>query len=223
LYKVASFEVQDIKLLEKIGKTKKPVIISRGLASIEDVKLAIKTLKNNGTKQIALLHCISSYPADISQMNIATVGDIEKRFKVIPGLSDHSLGSAASVAAVALGAKIIEKHLTLKRSEGGPDAQFSLEPKEFKNLVSSVREVEQVVGKVTYDISKKEKDNVVFRRSLFVVEDVEKGKRISTKNVRSIRPGYGLHPKYLDKVLGKVVNKNVKKGTPLTWSMIKKK
>jgi len=220
VYKVASFELPDIGLLKKIAKTKKPVIISRGLASLEEIKLAIKILKENGTPAVAVLHCVSSYPATPNQMNLATISDISKRFKVISGLSDHSLGTTSSVAGVALDARIIEKHLTLKRSEGGPDAEFSLEPEEFKQLVKSVREVEKAIGRPCYRLSSREKQNMVFRRSLFVVKDMKKGEVFSKYNVRSIRPGYGLTPKYMENILGCYAKSNIKSGTPLSWKFI---
>lgn len=223
LYKVASFEIQDLELLKRIGKTKKPVIISRGLGSQTDIREAIKTLRKAGTKEIAVLHCISSYPASLEDMNIKTVSDIKKRFKVISGLSDHSLDNIASITAVSLGASIIEKHITLKRLDGGPDAEFSLEPKEFKKLVVDIRKTEKALGKVTYDLSKKEKDNIIFRRSIFSIEDIKKGEKISRKNVKVIRPGYGLNPRELKNVLGSVARFDIKKGNPITWQMIKRR
>jgi len=221
VYKVASFEIVDIGLLEKIGKTKKPVIISRGMASLDEIKLAVKTLYKNGTSQIAILHCVSDYPADPKDMNLTTIQDLAKIFKVVAGLSDHSLGITTSIAAVALGASIIEKHITLNRSEGGPDAAFSLEPKELKDLVRAIREVEQSFGKPTYIISKNEVKNRTFRRSLFVVKNIKKGEKLTKINIRSIRPGYGLATKYFDSVIGKVALKDVEKGTPLSWNLIK--
>lgn len=222
LYKVASFEAVDLELLKRIGKTKKPVFISRGLTSIVDTKLAIDTLKKSGASAVAVLHCISSYPATLDQMNIATIADIQKRFNVIAGLSDHSLGLIASIAAVAQGAKIIEKHFTLSRKDGGPDYAFSLEPKEMKQLVKVIREVESALGTVRYTPDKREAENMVFRRSLFVVEDMKKGEVITKRSVRCIRPGYGLAPKYLDKVLGKTVRGNIERGTPLVWKLVNK-
>lgn len=221
VYKVASFEIVDIGLLEKIGKTKKPVIISRGMASLDEIKLAIKTLYKNGTPQIAILHCVSDYPADPKDMNLFTIPDLAKKFKVVTGLSDHTLGTTVSIAAVALGASIIEKHVTLDRSEGGPDAAFSLEPKELKELVKAIREVEQSFGKPAYTVRKSEAKNKIFRRSLFVVKDLKKGEKFTGMNIRSIRPGYGLATKYLKTVLGKVVSKDIKRGTPLSWKLIK--
>lgn len=222
LYKVASFEVVDIPLLEKIGKTKKPVIMSRGMASAEELELAVKTLKDNGSPQVAVLHCVSSYPAKPEEMNLATIRDIKNKFNVIAGLSDHSLGHEISVASVALGASIIEKHITLSRAEGGPDAGFSLEPEEFKKLVRSVREVECAIGAPFYGTGKKEAENVVFRKSLFVVKNIKRGERFAEKNIRSIRPGHGLAPKYYHEIIGKKAALDIEKGEPLDWEMIEK-
>ena len=222
LYKVASFEIGDIPLLERIGKTKKPVIISRGLASGLDIKLAIKTLKKNGCPQLAVLHCVSSYPAEIEQMNLATIPDIIKKYKVVSGLSDHSLGNIASVAATALGASIIEKHITLKRSDGGPDSSFSLEPNEFKEMVDLIRKVSLAIGKPTYKVDKKESQSVIFKKSIFVISDITKGELFNKKNVRVIRPGNGLAPKHYKSVLGKRAVCNIDKGTPLIRKLIKK-
>ena len=222
LYKVASFEIVDIPLLERIGKTRKPVIMSRGMATIEEIKLAIRTLRKFGCPTIALLHCVSSYPAQPEQMNLATIPDIAKRFQVLPGLSDHTLGIAVSVASVPLGARILEKHFTLKRSEGGPDAAFSLEPKELEELVQTVRAVEKALGEPRYGAGKKESENVVFRKSLFAVENIKAGEKFTPKNIRVIRPGYGLPPKYIEKIIGKKAKKNIEKGTPLSWGLLKK-
>lgn len=221
LYKVASFEIVDIGLLEKIGQTKKPVIMSRGMASLDEIKLALKVLRQNGTPEIALLHCVSGYPALPKDMNLTTISDMSKRFGLVTGLSDHTLGIESSIAAVSLGASIIEKHLTLKRSDGGPDAGFSLEPEEFKKLVQSVRTIEVALGKPTYNVVESESKNKVFRRSLFIVKDMKKGDIISNENVRSIRPGQGLPTKYFKSILGKKITRNVEKGTPLAWRLIK--
>lgn len=222
LYKVASFEVVDIPLLKKIGQTKKPVIMSRGMASIEELESAIKTLKDNGAPKVAVLHCVSSYPAKPEEMNLATIPDLAKKFNVIAGLSDHTLGIAASVASVALGACIIEKHLTLARADGGPDAGFSLEPDELKKLVESVRVAEKAIGKPSYGVGAGESENVIFRKSLFVVEDIKKGEKFTSRNVRSIRPGHGLAPKYYDEVINKRAAMNIERGMPLLWDFIEK-
>jgi len=219
-YKIASFEVTDIELLKKVAKTKKPVIISRGMASLDELGLAISTLRENNASDIAVLHCVSSYPAKPEEMNLATIPDIKKRFGVISGLSDHTLGISTAIASVVLGASIIEKHLTLKRADNGPDAAFSLEPKELEDLVKSVREAEKTVGRPYYASGKRESENIVFRKSLFIVKDMKKGEEISRENVRCIRPDYGLAPKYLIEVLGKKIKKDVQRGTPLNWSLI---
>lgn len=220
LYKVASFEVVDIPLLEKIGKTRKPVILSRGMATLAEIKLAIKTLRGAGCPQVAILHCVSSYPAKPEQMNLATIPDIAKKFKVATGLSDHTLGTTTAITSVALGAAIIEKHYTLARSDGGSDAEFSLEPEELKTLVKSVREAEAAIGRPTYIAGRKESENIIFRKSLFVVKDIKRGEAFTRENLRCIRPGYGILPKYYKKVLGKIAKKSVKRGTPLKYGMI---
>lgn len=220
LYKVASFEIVDPALLTRIGKTKKPVILSRGLASIQDIRFAIKTLKAAGCPAVAVLHCVSSYPAKPEQMNLRTIPDIAKRFGVVSGLSDHTLGTTVAVTSVALGASMLEKHVTISRKDGGPDAEFSLEPHELKEMVTSVREAEAALGEATYKVGKRESENIVFRRSLFAVADIEKGEVLTKENIRSIRPGYGLSPKELPQILGKKSARKITRGTPLTRSLI---
>lgn len=220
LYKVASFEVVDIPLLERIGKTKKPVIMSRGMASIDEIKLAIKTLKKFGTPEVILLQCVSAYPARPEDMNLSMIPDLRRRFKVLAGLSDHSLSHDVAVASVALGACVIEKHITLSRADGGPDAAFSLEPQEFVSLVKSVRLVEKAIGAPTYERAKSEKENISFRKSLFAVKDIKKGERFTPGNVRSIRPGNGLLPRFYRGVLGKYATKDISRATPLQWTLV---
>ncbi len=220
VYKVASFEVIDLELLKKIASKKKPVIVSRGMASLAELELAISILKKNGAPTVAILHCISSYPTMPEEMNLATISDIKKRFKVVVGLSDHSLTTSVAVASVALGASVIEKHFTLRRADGGPDAAFSLQPREFKELVKSVRQVEKAIGKVQYGAGKREKENIVFRRSLFVVKNIKKGEKFNRENIRCIRPGYGLAPLFLPKVLTKKAKSDIKRGTPLNWDQV---
>lgn len=215
VYKIASFEINDIELLKKVASTKRPVIISRGMASLGELELAVSTLYANGTNHLAILHCVSSYPAKPEEINLATIPDIKKRFEVTVGLSDHSLGISAAVASVVLGAEIIEKHFTLSRLEGGPDADFSLEPEEMKQLVKSVREAEKAIGKVQHGAGERERENIVFRRSLFVVKDMKQGEVFTLQNVCCIRPGYGLAPKFLPEILGKKTKQNIKRGTPL--------
>lgn len=219
-YKVASFEIGDLELLKKIGSTKKPVIISRGMANLQEIKLAIKTLKNAGAPSVAVLHCVSSYPANPEEMNISTIPLLQKKLGVIAGISDHNLDSAVTIGAVALGAKIVEKHVTLKRSDGGPDAAFSLEPKELGSLVRAIRIVERSIGRPQLFPGKRESTNLIFRRSLFVVKNVKRGDKLSSINVRCIRPGYGMPPKFLNKVLGKKFKKDVEMGTPLSSDLI---
>ena len=214
-YKVASFEIVDIPLLETIGKTKKPVIISRGMANISEISLAIKTLRKFGTKDIVLLHCVSAYPADPASMHLANIPDMRKHFNIPIGLSDHTLGADVAIASVALGACVIEKHFTLRRKDGGPDSNFSMEPKEFSALVHSVRIVEASVDKPFYSQSEEEKEMIVFRRSLFVVKDMKKGDVFTSQNVRSIRPGNGLSPKFYHSIIGKHASRDIKHATPL--------
>lgn len=221
LYKIASHEVVDVPLLKRIAQTRKPVIMSRGMASVKEIKLAIKILKENGTSKMAVLHCVSSYPAKPEQMNLTTIPDIAKKFKVITGLSDHSLENNAAIASVALGASIIEKHITLRRADGGPDAAFSLEPQEFKFLVKAVREVESALGKPHYGPLASESADVLVRKSLFVVRDIKKGQRFTTQNIRSIRSGYGLSPKYYDEIINKIATVDIERGTPLRQDLIK--
>ncbi len=220
LYKVASFEVVDIPLLERIGKTRKPVIMSRGMASLKEVKLAIRTLKKAGCPTVALLHCVSSYPAKYEEMNLATIPDLAKKLNLIVGISDHSSGILVPTISVALGASIIEKHIIISRTEDGPDTAFSLEPKEFENLVCSVRDTEKTIGKPSHRPGAKESENIIFRKSLFVVEDIKKGDKFTNKNVRSIRPGHGLEPKHYTRVMGKPSKFDLEKGTPLKLSHI---
>lgn len=222
LYKVASFEVVDIPLLKKIGNTKKPVIISRGMSSLSELRLAVKTLKESGCQSIAILHCVSSYPAEYKEMNLRTIPDLAKKFNTAVGISDHSPGITVPISSVALGASIIEKHITTSRKDGGPDADFSLEPREFKELVSSVRNAENAMGKPFYGAGTKESENIIFRKSLFVVENIKKGQKLTQHNIRSIRPGHGLEPKYYDKTIGKIARVDLEKGTPLKLKHLEK-
>jgi len=219
-YKIASFEITDIPLIEYVASKGKPIIISTGIASLEDIELAVKSCLDAGNDEIALLKCTSSYPAPLDEINLNTIPDIKDKFDVIVGLSDHTLGGEVSTAAVAVGADIIEKHFILDRNMGGPDCEFSMEPDEFKQMVDSIRNVEKALGTVSYDLSDKMKANREFSRSLFVVTDMKKGDIISEDNVRSIRPGFGLHPKYLKEILGKKVNNDLKKGIPFDLEFI---
>ena len=216
-YKVASFEIVDIPLLKKIAETSKPVIISTGMATLAEIDEAVRTIRNRGNDQIALLKCTSSYPAPPAEMNLRTISHMAQAFGSPVGLSDHTLGSAVAVAGVALGACIVEKHLTLSRDDPGPDSSFSMEPREFKNMVDDIRTVEKALGKVSYEASEKQKENKALRRSLFVVMDILQGEEFTENNLRSIRPGNGLHTRYYGEILGRRAKVSVKKGTPLTW------
>ncbi|HUS51432.1 MAG TPA: pseudaminic acid synthase [Candidatus Paceibacterota bacterium] len=219
-YKIASFEITDIPLIEYVASKGKPIIISTGIATLSDIEEAVNACKRMGNEQIALLKCVSAYPTPLEDVNLRTIPNLADTFKTVVGLSDHTLGISVPIASVALGVCIIEKHLTLDRKLGGPDAAFSLEPDEFKAMVKSVREVEKALGKVSYELTEKIKKSHEFSRSLFVVKDMRAGETFTEKNIRSIRPGYGLHPKYYDVILGKKVKTDIKKGSPLTWELI---
>lgn len=220
-YKVASFEINDIPLIRKIAKTGKPIIISTGIAYLEDIDLAVRTCKEEGNDQVILLKCTSAYPTPFEQMNLRVIPNMSQTFECMIGLSDHSLGTETAIASVALGAKMIEKHLTLSRSEGGVDAAFSMEPQEFKQMVNEIRNVEKALGRVTYELTDKQIESRENSRSLFVVEDIKEGEIFSKQNIRSIRPGDGMHTKYYGDVLGKVAKCDIKKGTPMDWKYIK--
>ncbi|MGP1991710.1 pseudaminic acid synthase [Zobellia laminariae] len=215
IYKIASFEITDIPLIEYVASKGKPMIISTGIATLEDIELAIEACKREGNNDITILKCTSAYPADPEDANLITIPDIIKRFKVNSGLSDHTLGIEAPVVAVSLGAKVIEKHFVLNKSIGGADAHFSLDEMEFKKMVEAVRMAEKMMGKVDYDLTEKKKKSRYFSRSLFITEDVVKGDIITEDNVRSVRPGMGMHPKHFHEILGKKFIGNLKKGTPL--------
>lgn len=216
-YKVASFEIVDTALLERIGATGKPVIVSTGMATLAEISEAVDTLRKAGTPEVALLKCVSAYPAPPEAMNLRTIPHLAEAFSVTAGLSDHTLGITVPVASVALGATIIEKHFTLSRDIPGPDSQFSLEPREFRDMVDAVRIAEQSLGKVHYGVGESEQKSRAFRRSLFVVEDVRKGEEFNPQNVRSIRPGHGMSPSHLPDVIGRVAGADIPRGTPLDW------
>lgn len=220
MHKVASFELVDIPLLKKIGSTRKPVIMSTGMASEEEIREALEALRSTGCPEITLLKCTSAYPAKPKDANLNTIPDMASTFGCKVGLSDHTLGIAVPVAAVALGATVIEKHFTLSRADGGADSGFSLEPDEFKQMTDAVRTAEEALGKVQYGGSAGEEKSKVFRRSLFVVKDVKAGEVLTSDNLRSIRPGFGLKPKFLGEVLGKKASDNLSRGSPLSWSLI---
>lgn len=220
VFKVASFEIVDLPLLKKIASTGKPVIVSTGMSSLAEIEEAVATLKNEGTKDIALLKCTSAYPALPSGVNLLTIPYLSKSYNIPIGLSDHTLGGHVAIAAVTLGANIVEKHFILSRTDGGPDSSFSMEPDEFSHMVTAIRDVEQALGGVSFEPNSDEQKSLCFRRSLFVVQDIHLGEQMTLENVRSIRPGYGLAPKFLDQVLGKRANKPVQKGTPLSWDLV---
>ncbi|MDL2226368.1 pseudaminic acid synthase [Deltaproteobacteria bacterium OttesenSCG-928-M10] len=220
LYKVASFELADIPLLKKIAATGKPVIMSTGMASLAEIDEAVTALREGGAGPLTLLKCTSAYPAPPEEANLRTIPALAEIFNCPVGLSDHTMGSAAAVAAVALGASVIEKHFTLSRADGGPDGSFSMEPEEFGQMVRDIRTVEKALGRVSFELTDKERESRVFRRSLFVVEDMKAGELFTEKNVRSIRPGHGLAPKYLPEILGRKAGADIKRGTPLTWRLI---
>lgn len=214
-YKIASFEITDIPLIEYVAAKGKPVILSTGIAGLEDIELALDACHRMGNHVIALLKCTSSYPAPIEEANMAMIRDFAERFDVIPGLSDHTLGHTVPVVATAMGARIIEKHFILDHTIGGPDASFSLDEKEFGDMVKAVREAEKAIGQVDYTLTEKQQKGRAFSRSLYVVKDIKAGERITEENVRSIRPGFGMHPKELKSIIGLKAKKAMEKGTPL--------
>jgi pseudaminic acid synthase len=218
-YKIASFEITDVPLIRYIASKLKPVIMSTGIASLEDIELAIETCRKAGNNDITLLQCTSAYPAEPEDANLLMIPDMKKRFGVKVGLSDHTMGIEAPVVAVALGATVIEKHFILDKSIGGPDAHFSLDEAEFGAMVAAVRKTEKMLGTVDYTFSEKKLRSREFSRSLFVAEDVRKGEVFTDRNVRSVRPGFGMHPRHLDAVIGKRAVKDVSKGTPLDEGM----
>ncbi len=220
VHKIASFEIVDIPLIEKMARTGKPLIISTGMATLGEIEEAVQTARNAGATQIALLKCTSAYPSPPEEMNLRTIPYLAEAFGVPVGLSDHTLGIAVPVAAVALGVCIVEKHFTLSRDIPGPDSAFSLEPHEFKTMVEAIRIAEKALGKVYYGVSKREAGNRVFRRSLFVVKDIKKGEVFTEENIRSIRPGYGMHPRYFKEILGRKSTQDISAGTPLYWNMM---
>jgi pseudaminic acid synthase len=219
-YKVASCELVDIPLLQKISSTGKPLIISTGMATIDEIEEAVATARQAGAGQIALLRCTSAYPALPCEMNLRTIPELARKFEVPVGLSDHTVDIAVPVAAVALGACIIEKHFTLSRSRKGPDSTFSLEPAEFKAMVKAVRVAEESLGEVHFGLTDRERSSRVFRRSLFVVQAVRQGETFSEENVRSIRPGHGLHTRHLPQIVGKRASRDIECGTPLSWDLV---
>jgi pseudaminic acid synthase len=221
IYKIASLEITDIPLIKYIASKGKPIIISTGIGTYEDIKLAVETCKNNGNNDITLLKCTTAYPAPIEEANLAMMTKFAEDFDVKVGLSDHTMGSTLPILAAAFGAKIIEKHFIIDRSVGGPDASFSMNEHEFTEMVKAIRQAEIAIGKIDYDLTEKQIKGREFRRSLYVVEDIKKGDVITEKNVKSIRPGFGIHPKYLPEILGKKITKDAFKGERFDLSLIK--
>ena len=219
-YKIASFEIVDLPLIRYVASMNKPIIISTGIATLADIEAAVHACIKSGNENITLLKCTSSYPAPLNEANLLTIPKLKETFGVEVGLSDHTMGASAAIASVSLGATMIEKHFILDREIGGPDASFSMEPDEFEKMVISVREVEEALGEGNYNLTEKAAKSKVFARSLFIIKDVKAGEIITEENVKSIRPGYGMHPKYYDDILGKAFHRDHEKGTPLTWSMI---
>jgi len=220
-YKIASFEAIDIPLIERTAATGKPLIISTGMATLEEIEEALAAARRTGTGEIALLHCVSGYPTPIEESNLHTINDLRNRFDVVIGLSDHTSGITVPIASIALGASIIEKHFTLSRDDGGPDAKFSLEPDELTSLCKECKNAWLALGNVNYARKNSEQTNAIFRRSLYVVEDIAKGELFNANNIRSIRPGHGVAPKYLPEFIGKTARTSLKKGTPLAIDHIK--
>lgn len=216
-YKIASFELVDIPLIEKVAKVGKPMILSTGLANLGEIHEAINAVRQIGLSDFVVLHCISSYPAPADDSNLLTMPHLGQTFDVLTGLSDHTQGTPVSVAATALGASVIEKHMTLRRSDGGPDSAFSLEPEEFRRLVSDCKMAWQSLGKISYELKEAEEGNKSFRRSLYITKDIAAGEVFTSNHVRSIRPGHGLPPKELPQVLGSQATENISRGTPLAW------
>ena len=219
IYKISSFEIVDIPLIKRVAKTGKPVIISTGMAKLSEIKEAVNTLKLFKCKKFILLKCTSSYPASPKDSNINTIPKLQKLFSCPVGISDHTLGRGVSIASISMGAKVIEKHITLNKDDGAVDSKFSLEPNEFKMLVEDSKVAFESLGKIKFGPSKNEKNNFKSRKSIYVSKDIKAGERINKDNILVIRPGYGLHPRYYDKILNKKVKLNIKKGTPTSWKI----
>lgn len=219
-YKIASFEITDIPLIKKVASLGKPVFISTGISRLADIELAIDTCRQVGNEDVVLLKCCSAYPTPYEDINLKTMQSMSETFDCIVGLSDHTKGSAVAGASVALGGKIVEKHLTLSRADGGVDSAFSMEPEEFKKMVDDIRIIEKAIGTVTYDLSDKQIAEREHSRSLFVSQDIKKGECFTTENIRSVRPGFGLHTKYYDEILGKRASKDIEMGTPMSWGLV---
>lgn len=220
IYKIASFEITDIPLIKYAASKGKPMIISTGISCDKDIDLAVEACRSVGNNDITLLKCTSAYPAPISEANLVMIKDLSKRYNVKSGLSDHSLGITLPVVAVAIGATVIEKHFILDKSIGGPDSDFSLDKQEFAEMIKAVREAEKAVGEIDYQLSDKQKKSREHSRSLYISEDVKRGDFLTDKNIKSIRPNFGLHPKHYDEIIGKKAKKDLQKGTPISWNDI---
>lgn len=222
-YKIASFELVDIPLIKYVASKNKPVIMSTGMGSLEEIEEAVEAVYSQDNRELALLKCSSAYPAITDDMNLAVIRDMKERFNIPVGLSDHSMGSLGAVTAVALGASIIEKHFCISREIKNPDASFSMEPEEFKGMVQDIRNVEKALGKASYGPSKQEEESIIFRRSIFAVRDIKNGEKFTKENIRVIRPGYGLKPKYYEQLItAGMAASDIKAGTPLTEIMVNK-
>ena len=219
-YKIASFELVDIPLLEYVAAKNKPIIMSTGMGTLEEIQEAVDAIYSTGKRQLALMKCSSAYPAKPEEMNLRTMQDLKERFGVPVGLSDHSMGAFSAATAVAMGANLIEKHFCISRAVKNPDSSFSMEPQEFREMVEQVREVEKAMGSVQYGVSRQEESNACFRRSLFVVEDIAAGEVLTPEKIRSIRPAYGLKPKHYQEVLGRTAKRALRRGTPLSFDDI---
>ena len=220
-YKIASFEAIDLPLIKYVAQTNKPMLISTGLANFDEIEEAVVTARDGGCKELALLHCVSGYPAPLEDYNLLTIKDMQKKFGLVIGLSDHTIENTSAITSIGLGSSIIEKHVTLDRKAGGPDDSFSLESKDLLGLCRDAKKAWRSMGNVNYGIKSSEQNNIKFRRSLFFVKDINAGEIITNEHVKSIRPGYGLPPKYLDEIVGKIIISDVKKGSPVKSEMFK--
>lgn len=220
VYKVASFEVNDIPLVRKIARTGRPIIMSTGVSYLADIELALRTCREEGNENVILLKCCSAYPSPYEDINLKSISSMGETFDCTMGLSDHTMGCAVAGAAVAVGARVIEKHLTLSRADGGPDAAFSMEPQEFKEMVNQIRLIEKAMGRVTYDLTPKQKASRDHARSLFIAQDMKAGEVFTPQNLRSVRPSCGLHTKYYEELLGKKISRDARLGTPMSWDLV---
>jgi len=220
VYKIASFEMTDLPLVKYVAQTKKPMIISTGMANLEEITEVVRVARENGCTDLILLHCISSYPAPAEQSNLQTIPDLAERFGVITGLSDHTMGTTVATTSVALGACLIEKHFTLSRTDKGPDSEFSLEPQELKQLCIDTKIAWQSLGQAGYERKEVEKSNVRFRRSIYAVKNIKKGDKLTKENIKRIRPGFGLEPKHYEKILSKVAKFDIVRGMPISFDLI---